>query len=488
MNLKAGQTIGPYLVMRLIDEMPWRADYLIREQTSSREAISSVFNVSAENQKPFTADLTRRAQAIAALDSPNFIELHTLGALNDGGPLVVSSPTYGATLTDSLKSSTRWSNPVQALTLIRNLTKILLAAAQKNIYHNTLSPQTISILENDDIIITDIHVPLISEEQLLGSLDYAPPEQTFAEPMTEMGTIYTLGLILYELLASQHPKASGWDVARMGDDRLEPPSLDTMRTGLTEGTYDLVQTALHTSPQTRTATLEQFLQRIEKVLDGEQIQQSLTQQIVKRKNVATSQKRLVGDEQASRVVQENAPVGEKMAAAAVEKPSAPKWRIPLLLLIGLIAVGLLGSFALGVFSPSDAETVEIVPTITKAKGFTLINPLPGQFFAEETTIYFAWSFGRKLQASEQFQVTLINADGDELLLDPVTKPLNGNTYRMETSGFPAGEYEWQVALYESGGSLPTQSSITLPISITPPAEEDVDSAGSTTITVTNSSP
>jgi serine/threonine-protein kinase len=126
------------------------------------------------------------------------------------GAYLVMRWLRGGSLRDALKDK-----PFEieaAALLLDQITAALAVAHRNNIIHRDLKPGNILLDEDGNAYLADFGIakdvssPGITEvDAIVGSPDYLAPEQASSEPVTPRTDIYSLGVVLYELLAGQHP-------------------------------------------------------------------------------------------------------------------------------------------------------------------------------------------------------------------------------------------------------------------------------------------
>ncbi len=283
----AGKRIGAYKIIRQLGEGGMAVVYLGErddQQFQKRVAIKML--------RPgfYTAEIVHRfrneRQTLAALDHPNIVKLLDGGSTDSGLPYLVMDYVEGAPIDQFCRVN---------LLSIRSRLQLFLTVsaavqyAHKNlVIHRDLKPGNILITKDGVPRLLDfgiakllnpefLETPLITRtESRPMTLEYASPEQVRGEPVTESSDIYSMGVLLYELLAGRRPYLtdglSRLEIERMSCEQ-EParPSVSTAtepRRAL-EGDLDtIVLKALRKEPAQRYASVEQFTEDIQHHLDG----------------------------------------------------------------------------------------------------------------------------------------------------------------------------------------------------------------------------
>jgi tetratricopeptide (TPR) repeat protein len=169
--------------------------------------------VSTELRKRFE----REAQAVAALQHPNIVTIYSVEEAAGTHFLtmeLVEGCTLGERVTDSRP------HPEELCRLLLPLTDALAAAHAKGIIHRDLKPGNVMLTEHGTVKLLDFGVaklapdpspdhdptePLTGERAVLGTPAYMSPEQLRGEPVDPRSDIFSLGILMYELVTGRHP-------------------------------------------------------------------------------------------------------------------------------------------------------------------------------------------------------------------------------------------------------------------------------------------
>ncbi len=218
----------------------------------------------------------REARAVAQLNHPNVVTVIDAGEepLPDGEldegpsgtPFIVLEYVDGETL----KSVIRRSGPLevpQALAYAIEISRALGAAHESQIVHRDVKPHNVLIDPEGGAKITDFGIARsLSEEGLtmagrvLGTTDYVSPEQALGQPVTPQSDLYSLGIVLYEMLTGDVPFHGDSPVAvAMKHVREEIPDVQARRPQISAATASVVDRAVakdlaHRYPDAATMT------------------------------------------------------------------------------------------------------------------------------------------------------------------------------------------------------------------------------------------
>ncbi|WP_350344887.1 Stk1 family PASTA domain-containing Ser/Thr kinase [Proteinivorax tanatarense] len=154
----------------------------------------------------------REAQASAGLSHPNIVGIYDVGQDKDNY-FIVMEYVAGQTLKDYIKDSKL--NPNEALNFAKNICKALKHAHDNSIIHRDIKPQNILLTKEKHVKVTDFGIAkAVNNDQtltmqntntVLGSVHYFSPEQAKGNYAGVQSDIYSLGIVMYEMLTGNLP-------------------------------------------------------------------------------------------------------------------------------------------------------------------------------------------------------------------------------------------------------------------------------------------
>jgi serine/threonine protein kinase len=191
----------------------------------------------------------REARAVAQLSHPHIVTVIDAGD-DDGAPYIVLEYVPGETL----KERIRRDGPMDvapALAYAIEIARALGAAHERQIVHRDVKPQNVLLSVEGQAKITDFGIArTLTEEGLtldgrvLGTTDYVSPEQALGQPVTGQSDIYSLGVVLYEMLTGRVPFSAQSPVAvAMRHVREEVPDVQVLRPEVSAATAAIVDRA-----------------------------------------------------------------------------------------------------------------------------------------------------------------------------------------------------------------------------------------------------
>ncbi len=209
--LTRGQKINDrYEIIKTIGEGGMANVYLANDTILDRKVAIKVLRGDLSNDEKFIRRFKREALSVSNLSHPNIVEVYDVGE-EEGNYYIVMEYIDGKTLKQLLqKRGALTLNEV--IDIMSQLTDGLAHAHEAYIIHRDIKPQNIMIEDNGLVKITDFGIAMaINSTQLtqtnsvMGSVHYLPPEQANGKGSTVKSDIYSLGILMYELLTGTVP-------------------------------------------------------------------------------------------------------------------------------------------------------------------------------------------------------------------------------------------------------------------------------------------
>ena len=199
---------------------------------------------------------TREAQAAAVLDHPNIAAIHEVGEFQ-GRPFYAMQIVEGQSLKDVI--SGKDLSVEKILEVAIQVCEGLQAAHDKGIIHRDIKPSNILLDGHGRVRIVDFGLAAVSgSEQLtktgstIGTIGYMSPEQVQGKEIDHRSDLFSLGVVLYELITKQNPFKRDSEAATLkavSDDLPEP--MARFKSGLPEGLEGIIKKALEKDAKTR---------------------------------------------------------------------------------------------------------------------------------------------------------------------------------------------------------------------------------------------
>jgi WD40 repeat protein len=217
MALSSGARLGPYEIQSAIGAGGMGEVYRARDTRLGRDVAIKVLPDDIAGDADRLRRFEEEARAVAALNHPNILTVHDVGA-QGGTSFVVTELLEGETLREVL--SRRVPTQRQLLSVAVQAAHGLAAAHRKGIVHRDLKPENVFVTTEGRVKILDFGLAkragtrdameaktanVTEPGVLMGTLAYMSPEQARGEAVGLASDVFSFGVVLYELLARRHP-------------------------------------------------------------------------------------------------------------------------------------------------------------------------------------------------------------------------------------------------------------------------------------------
>jgi serine/threonine-protein kinase len=264
---------GRYVIEREVGRGGMATVYLARDLRHDRHVAMKTLH--AELAASVGADRFLREIRIAAgLQHPNIIAVFDSG--EDAGRLWYTMPyVAGESLRDRLDRLGRLP-PLEALAIARQVAAALVDAHAHGVVHRDIKPENI-LLRDSHAMVADFGIARAQSaaESLThtgmspGTPAYMSPEQISGDVVDERSDIFSLGCVLYEMLAGQQPFTAPTRQAMLARRMTGPPApIGSLVEGVPAQLETVIQRALATAPEDRFATAAEVLEALDRGTDG----------------------------------------------------------------------------------------------------------------------------------------------------------------------------------------------------------------------------
>ncbi|OWK40415.1 serine/threonine-protein kinase [Fimbriiglobus ruber] len=283
--------LGRYEVQRLLGEGGMGRVYLARQVDLGRQVVVKVMHDHIAEDPKFRDRFQRETLLMARFQHANAVTLYDASLNDPAGPCIVMEYVKGVNLEAMLAKSGRMTAP-RVDRIIGQLCEVLQAAHDEGIIHRDLKPANLMILDpetpRERVKVMDFGLAkLVAEgaarkvtdtnvDFAVGTPGYIAPEQVRGELMDHRGDLYSVGVMMYELLTGRLPfqGASGMDVllahatespptfAEIGLDGWVPPAVEEL-------VFDLLAKAPEDRPQSARELAERFAAAVQKAQIGQ---------------------------------------------------------------------------------------------------------------------------------------------------------------------------------------------------------------------------
>ena len=201
---------GRYEIIELIGVGGMADVYKATDVMENRTVAVKILKAEYSENEEFVRRFRNESKAIAVLSHPNIVKIYDVG-FTDEIQFIVMEYIDGITLKELLEQQgvLRWKD---ALKFVVQILKALQHAHDKGIVHRDIKPQNIMLFPDGTIKVMDFGIARFSRidgktlsDKTIGSVHYISPEQAKGEMTDERSDIYSVGVMLYEMLTGRKP-------------------------------------------------------------------------------------------------------------------------------------------------------------------------------------------------------------------------------------------------------------------------------------------
>jgi serine/threonine protein kinase/tetratricopeptide (TPR) repeat protein len=272
-----GQTISHYQIKEKLGEGGMGIVYKARDLKLDRLVALKFLPPHLTRSEEEKQRFIHEAKAASALDHPNICNIHEIDTTEDGQLFISMSYYEGETLNKQFKCE-KLLPLTKAIDFAIQITQGLTEAHVSHIIHRDLKPANIMITSKGEVKILDFGLAkkagqtrITKESTTLGTVAYMSPEQTKGEAVDQRSDIWSLGVILYEMVTGQVPFKADYEQAVMYSIlNEEPQPVTALRTGIPIELELIISKCLEKDPARRYQRAEELivdLQRLKKKSD-----------------------------------------------------------------------------------------------------------------------------------------------------------------------------------------------------------------------------
>src|SRR5579885_1358208 len=211
MSTLLGTTLnGRYRLEARIGSGGMSTVYRATDETLQRQVAIKLMHREIATDSDQLERFRREARAVAQLSHPHIVGVIDAGE-DDGRPYIVFEYVEGETLKDLIRREGQLPVP-EAVAYAIEIARALGAAHQRHIVHRDVKPQNVLIDHEGSAKVTDFGIArsldddgLTADGRVLGTTDYVSPEQALGHAVTGQSDLYSLGIVLWEMLTGEVP-------------------------------------------------------------------------------------------------------------------------------------------------------------------------------------------------------------------------------------------------------------------------------------------
>ncbi len=263
-TLQPGSLIGPYQIVAPIAQGGMGVVYHARQPSLQRDVAIKILPTQFTQDAEFLARFERESRVLARLRHPNIVQVFDAGSSGEHHYIVMEY-LPGGTLASELAALRKKNEalPIQkAVEIAKQIAQALEYAHQKGVVHRDIKPSNILIADDGRYVLSDFGIVTDSTNtkitrtlQTLGTPEYMSPEQANGLSVDRRSDVYSLGVVLYEMLTGAPPFSGGNALSVLNKHlTAPPPSLSKIRVGIPSWLQSIVQKTLEKQPERRFQT------------------------------------------------------------------------------------------------------------------------------------------------------------------------------------------------------------------------------------------
>lgn len=366
-----GRTLGKYKLIERIGQGGMAQVYKAIQPTIERPVAVKVLHSHLSDSEDFVARFKREARGLGLLQHPHIVHVIDFDVA-DGVYFMVVDYVPGKTLRAYLDER-GVLDYAEALRIAAQLADALAYAHRRGTIHRDIKPANVLFKDETDqhVVLTDFGIGRLLTDatmtmsgSVIGTPAYMSPEAVMGQRVDARADIYSLGIILYEMVTGHVPYTGNTPMSVIMKQVNEPlPSLRKVKPDMPEALVQLIEKALEKDPAKRFQTADEFLaaiRAVEAALHGDDQTTAFYRTIVVPDQAPAGFPDATPPPDAS---------GSREQVSQLPEPAGAttnRGRLPLFVALGVLVLALVGAGVWYGLNQSGARQVAGVPTATNA--------------------------------------------------------------------------------------------------------------------------
>ena len=249
--------------------------FLARDRVLERDVALKVLRGQYAENEEFVERFRREALNAASLSHPNIVSVYDRGEAEDGSYYMAMEYVPGGTLKDRIDRDGPLP-PATASAVAVQIADALGAAHEQGVIHRDVKPQNVLVSASGDAKVADFGIAraaaadvISGTSTVLGTARYMSPEQAMGEVVGPTSDLYSLGVVLYEMLTGEAPFEADTPIAVSMKQVNEPPRPPReIRGEVPEGLNAVVLKLLAKDPAARYASAAALIAELDRLAAG----------------------------------------------------------------------------------------------------------------------------------------------------------------------------------------------------------------------------
>ena len=264
---------GRYRIVELLGRGGMAEVYTAYQESLDRYVAIKLMHGFLADDEEFLRRFQREARSVATLRHPNIVQVHDFDRDEDDYFMVmeyIDGPTLKSILEELAGKQARFPH-VRALNIVRDLGGALSYAHKRGMVHRDIKPANIMVDSSDHVVLTDFGIAkmvtgtqLTASGSMVGTPSYMAPEQGLGKAGDQRSDLYSLGVVLYQLLTGHLPYQADTPLAvimmHVNDPLPDPVAINP---DLSPGLQRIIQRSLAKVPTERYQTVDEMMHHLE---------------------------------------------------------------------------------------------------------------------------------------------------------------------------------------------------------------------------------